>query len=338
MNSQLKSTIDNFDLGVVQEISKIPSGLINLSYRITSSTGSYIMQRMGDIFTKETIEDMEKVTQHLKIKSINTPTLLRTTSEQLFHTDVDGHLWRVMTAMDGETYESLDDDGLAQEAGRVLAEFHKGMQDFDASQLQNHLKLHQTRDIYAEYCNYVEELLTTESDPLIKEAITYIQETLPDTYLPVGLPTTVIHGDPKISNIIFKDGVAVCMIDLDTCIEHSSLVDLGDALWSWVGSEGDDPNNRFSLARFEAAMRGYMSVIPLSTDEQHYVYRGARMIALELASRFAKDTIDDSYFGWDADRYKSRKAHNRARMLSMVRLEQDIVRKKDRIIDILNNI
>ena len=81
-----------------------------------------------------------------------------------------------------------------------------------------------------------------------------------------------------------------------------------------------------------------MSVIPLSTDEQHYVYRGARMIALELASRFAKDTIDDSYFGWDADRYKSRKAHNRARMLSMVRLEQDIVRKKDRIIDILNNI
>ena len=172
----------------------------------------------------------------------------------------------------------------------------------------------------------------------MKSAYAYIAKELPETLLPSGLPTTIIHGDPKISNIIFKEGAGVCMIDLDTCMEHSALVDLGDALWSWCGLEGDNPENRFSLHKFEAAMQGYMGVIPLSSDEQHYVYRAARMIALELASRFARDIIDDSYFGWDADRYPSRKAHNRARVLAMVNLEHDIVNKKDRIIDILNTI
>ena len=37
---------------------------------------------------------------------------------------------------------------------------------------------------------------------------------------------------------------------------------------------------------------------------------GLETVCIELAARFAVDVFDDSYFGWDATRFPSRRAHN----------------------------
>ncbi len=338
MNTQLQTILGHYDLGVVNNTRPISSGYINSTFFVETSSGNYVLQKMGEIFNEHTVEDMAKVTEHLKAKGLVIPELIRTTSDEILVHDDANHVWRLMTAIDGDTFETLESEVLAEEAGRALAEFHLGMQDFDASQLNSPIKLHQTKAVLDKYMEVHEQLLTEETDDAMKNVYERIAKELPEVLLPEGLPTTVVHGDPKISNIIFKDDKAVCMIDLDTCMEHTPLVDLGDALWSWCGLEDDNPNNRFSLAKFEAAMKGYMSVIPLSTDEQHYVYRGMRLIMLELASRFSRDIIDDNYFGWDDSRYPNRKAHNKARALSMIALEMDTTSKRDRIIDILNNL
>ncbi len=338
MKDQIESVLTHFPIGAIEEVHPIPTGLINKSYAVHSTKGNYILQKMGIIFDNNTIEDMALVTAHLSRKDIATPMLIKTNEDVFYHTDASNGLWRVMTAMDGVTVDVLSNEIHAQEAGRVLATFHSGMEDFAARQLKGKIKLHQTKNVYDDFCNIYDKLLEQETNPIMREGYTYIKETLPTTFLPDGLPTTVIHGDPKISNIIFNQDKAVCMIDLDTCIEHSPLVDIGEALGSWCAKKEDDPHNHFSIPLFESAVRGYMDVIPLSRDEQQYLYRAIRMIRLELASRFAKDIIDNSYFGWDKNNYDSRRAHNTARVLSMVRLTQDIVSKKDKIIDILNNI
>jgi Ser/Thr protein kinase RdoA (MazF antagonist) len=64
-------------------------------------------------------------------------------------------------------------------------------------------------------------------------------------------PVRVVHGDPKISNLVFAPDAdrALCMLDLDTLGTMALPFELGDALRSWcnVASE-DDPRGSFSAA------------------------------------------------------------------------------------------
>lgn len=55
--------------------------------------------------------------------------------------------------------------------------------------------------------------------------------------------------------------------------------------------------------------------------KQYYVYilmralipQAFRLLAIELAMRFLKDYFEDSYFGWNAEKFVSRSEHNLVR-------------------------
>ena len=72
-------------------------------------------------------------------------------------------------------------------------------------------------------------------------------------------PQQLIHGDLKISNLIFDDlGHAVGISDFDTILRHARAIDLGDAFRSWCNRTAeDDPDARFDITFFEAAASGY---------------------------------------------------------------------------------
>ena len=55
-------------------------------------------------------------------------------------------------------------------------------------------------------------------------------------------------------------------------------------------------------------------------DERDAIVLGVETIATELASRFARDDVEDRYFGWDPAKYASRPEHNRARAASQLAL------------------
>src|SRR2546425_1136416 len=59
-------------------------------------------------------------------------------------------------------------------------------------------------------------------------------------------PRQLIHGDLKISNLIFDGlGHAVGIIDFDTILRHARAIDLGDAFRSWCNRTAeDDPDGR----------------------------------------------------------------------------------------------
>ncbi|HNC98496.1 MAG TPA: hypothetical protein PKW90_20360, partial [Myxococcota bacterium] len=88
-------------------------------------------------------------------------------------------------------------------------------------------------------------------------------------------------------------------------------VELGDALRSWCNPVGEDSTDTFfDRSLFEAALRGYGSLRPLSAAQQDAIAGGVERICLELAARFCRDVWEDSYFGWNAERFPSRPAHN----------------------------
>ena len=135
---------------------------------------------------------------------------------------------------------------------------------------------------------------------------------------------------------MFNDALAVGMIDLDTCNRHTVLVDLGDAIRSWCRDGYEDEVQQFHLDRFEAILRGYAkSACPLSDDEVEYLWMAGPMITLELASRFARDVMEDSYFAYNSEIYESRRAHNLARMNSMIFLAKDMLKHKEAMRDLI---
>jgi len=163
------------------------------------------------------------------------------------------------------------------------------------------------------------------SRSLIADEIERVLRTLPDLMFPDSLPQRVVHGDPKISNILFRGETAVGMIDLDTCNRHTVLVDLGDAVRSWCRDGNEDEQQHFQLDRFEAIMRGYAAEgPPLTADELVYLPQAGRLITLELACRFARDVMEDEYFAFDNEKYPSRRAHNCARTRAMLFLSEDM--------------
>ena len=91
-------------------------------------------------------------------------------------------------------------------------------------------------------------------------------------------------------------------------------VELGDALRSWCNTASEDARvAKLDMEIFEAAVRGYArkarSGPPLTEHEWASIVPGFERISLELSARFARDALEESYFGWNP-KYKTRGDHN----------------------------
>lgn len=220
--------------------------------------------------------------------------------------------WRMQTHIKGDVYSEIDNHEMLKEAGFLLGKFHNALNNCSIN-FQSDLILHQTKAIY-------QRLLGLESEytgdiESVRDELMFLKEKTPEYFLPDTLPKRVIHGDPKVSNIIFNNNKAVALIDLDTCNKQNVLVELGDAFRSWCGGREDDDANCFDVEKFKHTWQGYIggSEGMLNIQEKSLIVRSIGTITLELASRFLIDYFEDSYFGWDNMRYKTRKDNNLAR-------------------------
>lgn len=288
----------------------------------------YVFQRLHPKLSSAAIvADYRAVTEHLARKGIPAPRLIPTRDGDSVLVD-DGGWWRLTTRVPGITREKVRDPADAEAGARALGRFHVAMADLDYAFGSTH-PLHDTP-------GHLARLAASQADPknaahaaLIAEAAAEIRAEIASLMLPEGLPSRVVHGDPKISNVMFEGDDAVGLIDLDTCNRHSVLVDLGDAVRSWCRDGYEDELQRFHVDRFAAILRGYAAEgLALVEPERARLVDCGRLITLELASRFARDVLEDDYFAWDAERYDSRRAHNLARMQSMLHLARDMAARR----------
>ena len=103
-------------------------------------------------------------------------------------------------------------------------------------------------------------------------------------------------------------------IEFSVALLSTIDVELGDALRSWCNTASEDAREaKLDLDIFEAAIRGYARKArtgpPLTESEWDSIVPGIERISLELSARFARDALEESYFGWNP-KYKTRGDHN----------------------------
>ena len=301
----------------------IEIGLINRTFRVeVGGVPTFVLQRQHHTFRGEVNLDIEAITAHLASRGIGVPRLVRTRDGRAF-VEHDGLAWRALTHLDGVTVARIEDPALAHAAAALVGRFHRAIDGFE------HV-FHFTRpgahDTPAHLLRLASALSLHENHPAIK-AVRPVAEAILAHPLPAlpSLPTRIIHGDLKITNLLFNAPLsdAVALLDLDTFQHATIAVELGDALRSWCNTRGESGENvRVELPIFEAALRGYAETAGdlLTSDERESIPLGLETIALELSSRFALDALEDRYFAWDASRYTSRSEHDLVRARSQLAL------------------
>jgi Ser/Thr protein kinase RdoA (MazF antagonist) len=239
-----------------------------------------------------------------------------------------GAVWRVLTEIAGISRDALETPRQAAAAGEALATFHRAVADLDHELASARLGVHDTPRHLRNLERALEEHAEHRDYATIRPLATAVLDL--GTALP-PLPRAVdrlVHGDPKISNIIFApDDRALCFVDLDTLGRMPVALELGDALRSWCNPRPEDAAGaRFSAEYFTAAVDAYARTAAGLLDEAEWrpIPAATLAITVELAARFCADALNERYFGWDARRYASASAHNQARTRSMLALAEQI--------------
>ncbi len=319
-----RRALDHWD--VPGELRPVDSGLINQTWAVVDgarTTG--ILQRLNTaIFRAVVHEDIEAVTARLAERGMPTPRLVRTRAGGLWHEDSTG-VWRILTPVGDRTVAKLASPEEAREAGRLVARFHAETRDLAWDFRMVRAGAHDTD----RHLTRLKEGVARHSDHRLHRDVAALTVELEAAWRAWGaipaLPTRIIHGDLKISNLRFLGPRAHALVDLDTLARGTLDIELGDALRSWCNTGSEDTlEPMFDAHIFGAAMAGYREAAADVTDaEWAAIVPGTERIATELAMRFALDALDESYFGWK-EGFGGRGEHNLLRARGQAALARSI--------------
>ena len=312
-------------------------GLINDTFAL--GTG-FVLQRLHRIFRAEVNLDIAALTPHLLAADVLVPTLLPAHDGRPW-TEVDpaespelAGVWRILTRLPGLTRERAADPAQAQSAGQIVARFHGALAQVQHTFHFTRPGAHNT-DLHMQR---LQEALAELRDHRLHDAVAPLAEELLARWQawgrPPQLPSRIVHGDLKVSNLLFTGSNATAVLDLDTMAHGTLDIELGDALRSWCNTgREDDETPQFDSAIFVAAMQGYVSHAGdwLTGPEVASLAAGLERLCIELSARFAADALREAYFGWNPQRAATRGDHNLMRARNQLGLGREVARERRRL-------
>jgi len=298
-------------------IERLGAGLINATYRVDSAQGSFVLQRINEavfpapehiMSNLSRLHAMATARQELGVRL---PTPRPAADGAAFVRACDGGIWRMMEYVSpSRTLSEVQNPVQASEIGRALGRFHRLGSHLDPVDMQVALPgLHHTPGYRAELdqtlAMTVHQVSAPGADARVTDALAFIEtrtalvRVLEDA-VRAGLTTTrVIHGDPKLDNLLFDQANdrVLCLIDLDTVQPGLLHHDIGDCLRSCCNRAGEATDGgiaiqfdldvcRGILAAYGAETRGL-----LTTAEMDLIYPCIRLIPFELGIRFLTDHL-----------------------------------------------
>jgi Ser/Thr protein kinase RdoA (MazF antagonist) len=302
----------------VQTVAPLGRGLINDTFLVTDATGNQaVLQRINRraFPTPERIlENLRTLLAHVNARAgaaLRLPGIVPTRDRQDWTVDADGDFWRMLTYIAGSvTHERLTDATQAGEVGSALGRFHALVRDLPTERL--HVVrggFHQTPLYFERFREALARAPAPDSEALrfcieFANAREAIVNTLEDAKRQGVLALRVVHGDPKIDNILFDaaSGRAISLIDLDTVQPGLLHYDVGDCLRSACNPAGESPATasqaHFDLGLCAAWLTRYVAETRafLTAADIRYLPDAIRLIPFELGLRFLADYLNGNVY------------------------------------------
>lgn len=323
-----------FTTDTVTSVSRITDGAINETYEVHAESGRFILQKMSRLFSPVVMDNLSAVQQYVVAAGVLIPEGIRTVEGNEYVLNGGVHWYRALKYVPGKTVHHNLSVNSAESAGALVGLFHSALVDF-TDELQVSLPHYHDNEFYLEELHKAVESSQDKNkqeilQPLAEEAIRRFKEYFVDG---TTMPKRVVHADLKTSNIRFTDeGEAVALIDMDTMMNDSIMVEMGDALRSWAGVAGeDDPKQVFDIEIARAALESYKeAAVGITTAETDSIVDGIGLMTASLAIRFITDAYNESYFALNSQ-YKNLYEQNLMRGRNQLALLDDFESKKDQL-------
>ncbi|MFM7448685.1 MAG: phosphotransferase enzyme family protein [Leptolyngbyaceae cyanobacterium] len=250
-------------------------------------------------------EDRERWASPLPHRRWEVPRVILTQAGQDYWRDSNGSVWRAISFIEGaESFDQMESVAQAGEVGYALGMFHNLISDLEPDRLADTLEgFHITPRYLRQYQNRL--ATASHKSPEVHYCQKFIDDrqdlahVLERAKTQKKLPIRLMHGDPKVNNVMFDRHTekAVSVVDLDTVKPGLVHYDIGDCLRSGCNPVGEETEQWESVA-FEAdlcqgLLQGYLSVARafLTENDYLYLYDAIRLLAFELGLRFFTDHL-----------------------------------------------
>ncbi len=332
-------------------LAPLAGGLINATYAVhVQGVPVAVLQQLHPVFGAEVNIDIDAVTTRLAAQGLATPRLLRTVHDARW-VEHEGRIWRALRWEPGQAVASVASEEWAARGAELVARYHSALVGFDYQYRFVRAGVHDTAAHLAKLQQRLAAAAASAAAPGADNVIDQARElgqrimAMAASTMAADLaamPQHHVHGDLKISNLLFATSPlrGHCLVDLDTVGRGTLAFELGDAMRSWCNPHGEDTGQvSFNIGFFQAAMDAYFATaapaLGYSQVERQSVVHGLLRVCIELAARFCVDIFDDSYFGWDAARFTSRRVHNLVRAQGQFALAQSVAENFDAALTIV---
>ncbi len=301
------------------EVTTLGQGNINDTFLVQTKKVSIVLQRINDqVFPDPTIliDNLQHLTNHLlsqphsAARHWQEAVLIPALDGSLSVRDSKGSSWRALSYIEESiSFSRVETAFQAEQTGWALGHFHKRLIGLDVKKMQFPLPgFHDLTNYLAQY-----EKVSTETLKKSSPEIQYCLNTIRDAHknalalekaLTKGIiRKKIIHGDPKIANVLFakKSDLAISLIDLDTVGPGILQHDIGDCLRSVCNIAGEESNPAtvsFDLDLCERTLKGYFQEAGklLSSIDRELIYDGVKAITFELGLRFFTDYLQGGIY------------------------------------------
>ncbi len=337
------------------------SGNINDTFLVTldsSKEQHFVLQRINtQVFRQPQLimQNMRTLTEHVQKRLQDTPLnrrwevprVLLTKNAQDHWKDADGSFWRAISFIQGsQSFDSMRDRSHAKEIGYALGMFHNLISDLPAEKLADTLEGFHITPFYLQHYEEVLPKTSVRQSSEVNYCLQFVSDRqtfahiLENAKAEGKLPLRLMHGDPKINNVMFDivTQQAVSVIDLDTVKPGLVHYDIGDCLRSGCNPAGEETENwesiYFDTDLCQEILQGYLAVAKafLTENDYAYIYDAIRLITFELGLRFFADYLAGNVY------FKVKHPeHNLARAIVQFKLTESIESQETQIRKIIQD-
>ncbi len=334
---------------VKSDIQLFGDGLINHTWKITTESAGYILQKVNQSVFKKPQDIDQNITllnAFLKDKHPEylfvTP-LCGSSGKSLIETPA-GFFRLFPFVENSHSLNVLNRKEEAYEAAKQFGKFSMLLNDFDVTQL--HITLSDFHNLSLRYEQFLSAVQRATEERKTKSSalISFINEhkNLVEIYNSIvhnqEIPLRVIHHDTKINNVLFDpQNKGICVIDLDTVMPGYFISDVGDMMRTYLSSANEEETDlnkiNVRIDFFKAIYDGYMEEmgsVLTETEKKYFVYAGKFIIYMQ-AIRFLADYLqDDIYYGEKYPEHNFNRAANQIQLLrKYIEIEDNLVKLLD---------